>query len=343
MDSSQGIRTDTFLGVGIFLVVLPALFVFARLAGNIKLRRGLRIADWLSILAIILLAGTLVNFMLIVNALADPAVSIFYLLQLVAASGPVAASTTWVCKAPILFLYVQIFGIKRWMRMASYATLVITFFYLLGWNIWLLYKNVPRIDQITPEFLVDSSYAGSVAGVASGAMGLAADVVIFILPFPVIGSLQLPMHKKIGLAIVFLTGLLAVVASAVGVYFKYLSLSGTSTDIKGAMILTIIELSIAIIVGCVPAASTFWTTIVVQSALYSRISTALSLISLTRSNRSRHTQGVEAGSNVSAEYINVDGRQYDASDDGRSTGKSMGSYRATTNVVPLRDIRTSEV
>ncbi|KAI2618906.1 hypothetical protein GGR54DRAFT_605012 [Hypoxylon sp. NC1633] len=336
--SAQGIPTDTFLGVGIFLIVLPALFVSARLAGNLKLRRGLRVADWLSILAIILLAGTLVNFMLIVNALADPNVSILYLLQLVAASGPVAASTTWVCKAPILFLYVQIFGIKQWMRIWSYATLSITFFYLLGWNIWLLYKNVPRGDQITPDFLVDSAYAGSVAGVASGALGLATDVVIFVLPFPVISSLQLPVHKKIGLVIVFLTGLLGVAASAVGVYFKYLSLSGTSTDIKGAMVLTIIELSIAIIVGCVPAVSTFWTSIVLQSALYSRISTALSLISLTRSSRSKHSQRAQDGANVSAEYINNG-----SGDDERSTGKSMGSYGGGVNVVPLRDIKVPEV
>ncbi|KAI1375703.1 hypothetical protein F4677DRAFT_114681 [Hypoxylon crocopeplum] len=339
MDASQGIPTDVFLGVGILLIVLPALFVGARLAGNLKLRRGLKAADWLSIVAVILLAGTFANFILIVNALSSPTTSLLYLVRLVAASGPVSASTTWACKAPILFLYIQVFGIKRWMRFASYATLIITFLFLLGWNIWLLYKNIPRNDLVTPEFLAESSYSGSVAGVASGALGLVADVVIFVLPFPVIGSLQLPLHKKIGLVVVFLTGLLAVAASATGLYFKHLSLSGTSTDIKGAMILTLIELSIAIIVGCVPAVSSFWTSIVLQSALYSRISTALSLISLTRSNKTKNSQAVDHGSNVSAEYINGRSAQYDVLDDGRSTGKSVGSHHEAITVVPLRDVK----
>ena len=119
-----------------------------------------------------------------------------------------SASATWTAKAPILFLYIQLFGIKRRLKGPCYVTLVFTFLYLLGWNIWLLVKNVPREDGITTGFLMDSTYSGSVAGVASGALGVATDVVIFVLPLPVIAGLHLPLRQKIGLFIVFFTGLL---------------------------------------------------------------------------------------------------------------------------------------
>ncbi|KAI0423439.1 hypothetical protein F5Y09DRAFT_327349 [Xylaria sp. FL1042] len=341
IDVSQGIRTDVFLGVGVFLVVLPALFVTTRFAGSAKLGKQLKAADWLSLVAVILLAGTLANFILIVKALSSSSTSVLYLVQLVAASGPVAASSTWVAKAPILFLYIQIFGVKAWLRIVSYITLAFTFLWLLGWNIWLLYESVPR-GLITPTFLADSAHSGSVAGVASGAVGLAADIVIFLIPIPVIWKLHLPRAKKIGLFVVFLTGLLAVVASAIGVYFKRLSLSGTSTDIKAAMILTLIELSIAIIVGCVPAMATFWTSFIVNSGLYSIITSVVSRISLTRSMRSKKSQQPTRRENTSEDGITAEGHTYDVLDDGNSTKRSMSSREQYITAIPLREFERSK-
>ncbi|KAI0095766.1 hypothetical protein GGR51DRAFT_544664 [Nemania sp. FL0031] len=336
IDVSQGIPTHVFLGVGVFLVVLPALFVTARFAGSVKIGKKLKAADWLSLVAVILLAGTLANFILIVKALSSPTTSVLYLVQLVAASGPVAASTTWAAKAPILFLYVQIFGVKPWLRIISYITLAFTFLWLLGWNIWLLYKDVPR-GVITPIFLAESAYSGSVAGVASGAVGLAADVVIFLIPIPVIRELHLPLAKKIGLFVVFLTGLLAVVASAIGVYFKQLSLSGTSTDIKAAMILTLIELSIAIIVGCVPAVATFWNSFIIESGFYSMITSVFSRVSLARSTRSKKSQQSTHPENTS-EYGMTAGHTYDILDDGISAKRSIRSHEQFVTAIPLREL-----
>ncbi|KAI1747226.1 hypothetical protein F4782DRAFT_522078 [Xylaria castorea] len=341
IDVSQGIRTDVFLGVGVFLVVLPTLFVTTRFAGSAKLGKQLKAADWLSLVAVILLAGTLASFILIVKALSSSSTSILYLVQLVVVSGPVAASTTWVAKAPILFLYIQIFGVKAWLRIVSYMTLAFTFLWLLGWNIWLLYESVPR-GVITPMFLANSAHSGSVAGVASGAVGLAADIVIFVIPIPVIWKLNLPRAKKIGLFVVFLTGLLAVVASAIGVYFKQLSLSGTSTDIKAAMILTLIELSIAIIVGCVPAMATFWTSFIVDSGIYSIITSAFSRVSLTRSTRSKNSQQSTHRENTSEDAITAEGHTYDVLDDGNSAKRSMRSHEQYITAIPLREFERSK-
>lgn len=47
-----------------------------------------------------------------------------------------------------------------------------------------------------------------------GAVGLAADIFIFILPLPIIYQLNLSTRRKIGLATVFLTGVLYVLSTS---------------------------------------------------------------------------------------------------------------------------------
>ena len=65
-----------------------------------------------------------------------------------------------------------------------------------------------------------------------------ADVIILVLPVPVILKLQMATPKKVGLSVVFLTGAFAIVASAVSLYYKWGSFKGTSTDLTSAMVCT---------------------------------------------------------------------------------------------------------
>ncbi|EMR70419.1 putative integral membrane protein [Eutypa lata UCREL1] len=344
--SPTGIPSDTFLGVGSFLVVLPAFVVAARLAGNAKHVGQMKVGDYLSIVAVILLAGMFANFVLLVNALSDPTASVLYLLRLVTASGFTSGAATWAAKAPVLFLYIQVFGIKRFIRYTSYITLIVTFIFLLAWNAWLLAKSLPITPTLTAEALADRTNAGSVAGVACAILGVVADIIILVLPLLVVPKLHLPFAKKLGLTFVFLTGILGVAASAVGLYFKWLSLSGTSTDVKSAMICTVIELSIAIMVGCVPSLYTFWSSIVINTAFYSKLQTAFSQITLTRSARRSSKASTKAKSTKSSEnsrqpseagsnHTTDRAHRYDVLDEADS-----GKYHAVT-VVPLRDLKPS--
>jgi hypothetical protein len=54
------------------------------------------------------------------------------------------------------------------------------------------------------------SYCNHLAtpGLVQAGMNIAVDVAIIILPLPVIYKLHMPLEKKIGLAVVFATGLL---------------------------------------------------------------------------------------------------------------------------------------
>jgi hypothetical protein len=106
----------------------------------------------------------------------------------------------WFTKAPILWVYIQLFGVQKWLRWTSYATMAIYGAGLLA----ALCITFARCQDDLPI----CSTATVLTGVISGFFAIAADVVIFILPIPPIWNLQLPRFKKIGLGIAFSSGIL---------------------------------------------------------------------------------------------------------------------------------------
>ena len=118
--------------------------------------------------------------------------------------------TLWASKAAILALYIRIFSPVRWLRLTSYGLILFTF--LFYWSnvavasIFCLPRNGAPWDATA--FKRCSSPVASV--IVNGVFGVAADLAIFILPFPVVYGLQLGRRKKIGLRIVFSVGLLYV-------------------------------------------------------------------------------------------------------------------------------------
>ncbi|RYP46630.1 hypothetical protein DL768_007194 [Monosporascus sp. mg162] len=103
------------------------------------------------------------------------------------------------------------------------------------------------------------------------------DLIMFALPLPVIKKLQLPFRRKIGLALVFMTGLLAIAASAMGLYFQTAQSEGTSSNFANALLVTVIESCIVVLVSCTPSLHLFWT----KQAASLRIRLGLSRLSTT--------------------------------------------------------------
>lgn len=116
----------------------------------------------------------------------------------------------WSSKAAILTLYIRLFGPKKWLRFGAYTVLVLTF--LLYW------VDIPLTGVFcTPGrngswdlAVLNKCQALAIMGPINGATGIAADVAMLVLPLPVIIGLNMAMGRKIGLAIVFLTGVLYV-------------------------------------------------------------------------------------------------------------------------------------
>lgn len=114
---------------------------------------------------------------------------------------------------------------------------------ILGGLATLLYAGIscsPDLPQhvVAPPFLFSCVTALTDATIARGSLSLAMDVIMFVLPIPVITRLNMPLRRKIGLVFVFMTGLLAIAASALGLYFQKAQTGGTSSNFANALLVT---------------------------------------------------------------------------------------------------------
>ena len=93
--------------------------------------------------------------------------------------------------------------------------------------------------------------------VAPCVIGLIIDVSILVLPLLAVSTLQLSTRKKLSVYPMFMTGLLACVASVLTIYYRYVLVN--TTDMTWALgpvcTVTLAELFIGIIVLCIPAAA----------------------------------------------------------------------------------------
>lgn len=130
-------------------------------------------------------------------------------LKRIAAENFVIGPSLWASKAAILALYIQVFGkTKAWLRWTSYIAIAITFCFY--WSMIPLagVYCVPKIGHPWDMSLLASCGKLGVIAPIQGAVGLAADLFILVLPIPILWNLNLPLRKKIGVAVVFLAGVL---------------------------------------------------------------------------------------------------------------------------------------
>lgn len=113
----------------------------------------------------------------------------------------------WTAKVPVLLLYNRLFGIRRWMRLSCYATLVITGLVILIGDAYNAALCMPR-PALDPLYVANCNRVSSTVGIVCGFVGVFADAVIFVLPLPVIANLHVPLSRKIALAVAFLFGIL---------------------------------------------------------------------------------------------------------------------------------------
>ncbi|KAI0158355.1 hypothetical protein GGR57DRAFT_44363 [Xylariaceae sp. FL1272] len=273
-----GNNTALFIVKFIF-VVLSIFFVAARLFANWKYSKKILIDDCTLYLTSTHQRGlpsslhsdisvAAVLFLVAISVLSDEAGDGFHgtrppylVAQLATSLAIFTPPCLWACKAPILFLYLRLFGIKKWLAFGSYATLgVMAAAYIAG-LVAIPPACTPRTHALTEEFIDACQLRTRQINVYLGAVSVLADLVILLLPLPVVINLSLVVRSKIGLILVFLSGFLAIIASAVSLYYKILSLMVSSTSLAAAMLATVSECSIALMVGCVPALRVMWSKI----------------------------------------------------------------------------------
>lgn len=174
------------------------------------------------------------------------------------------AFTLWSTKAPILALYVKLFGVSTWLRWVCFITLFVTGLNFIGSFILPIVACDTR--SATPDLagFQTCQNATVTGGIWSGFISIIEDVIIFCVPIPAIAQLNLKLSKKIGIFLVFFSGIMsvfpvvshqlpsyvihparspltlihsAIVASAVALSFKWKSTSGSSVGMQVAAML----------------------------------------------------------------------------------------------------------
>ena len=141
----------------------------------------------------------------------------------------------WITKLTFFITYFQIFWPIKWLRTCIYfgVTLSTAFYWSVSVAVFIIAS--PRPEQTWAG--ADIIQSTSKVNIAVAVGGLLVDVGLFILPLVALYKLQLRNTRKIGLVIMFSTGLMyvfsqlvvlllrfhcrAVAASAISIYFRY--------------------------------------------------------------------------------------------------------------------------
>ena len=115
----------------------------------------------------------------------------------------------WVIKVSLFFLYRQIFHPKQYLHYLVWAGISATGLFYWSTLIAAVALCAPRGDE-TYIMAFATARCGDTKGLAvvTGAFNVLSDLYLLVIPIPPIIALQLPRRRKIGLLIVFATGIL---------------------------------------------------------------------------------------------------------------------------------------
>ncbi|KAI1084765.1 hypothetical protein F5B20DRAFT_220047 [Whalleya microplaca] len=268
-----------YLGAGIPAIIIAASFVAIRLSNSWVKAKKFFIEDYIFILALLLLA---VEYQIKYYGEREyerrihTTKTITYLASTEIAQTIISAFLCFFAKIPIFILYIRLFGIMKWVRLISYATIIATLLQFVAGSSMMAVQCTPKGHVLDGDFVSTCLRWESLILLWNGIIAVITDLVLFVIPFPIIANLQLPRNKKTGLAIMFLVGILGI---AVGSFSLYWRIKAFSTGSRGTLTLVLSttgECSIAIVIGCVPAIPPLWGDHISKSALYLRIRSAFS-------------------------------------------------------------------
>ncbi|PQE12378.1 integral membrane PTH11 protein [Rutstroemia sp. NJR-2017a BVV2] len=160
-------------------------------------------------------------------------------------------------KLSFFILYHQLFYPNVWLRRLIYLGAYVNVGFYFGVLVGTLYYTAPHPGESWEETYLSPRYAGifnMTIPIAAGSLFL--DIYIFLLPIFGIWNLQLTTKKKLGIMIVFGTGLTACVASSLKIYYNHI-LNNHSTDwtydVLPVLILGLTEMCVGIAASCMPA------------------------------------------------------------------------------------------
>ncbi|KAF3034055.1 hypothetical protein E8E12_002832 [Didymella heteroderae] len=166
---------------------------------------------------------------------------------------------SFVVKMAILMQYLRLFAPSRsgskFMWYGAWGTIVATFVVYTFFTFWTMFYCKPRRmiwDKLTPG---GKCYDVNDIILSQGAFNMASDVVILFLPTLSLWQLNVPLARKMFITLLFATGLIACIASAMRIWFT-LAISAPIAEADVSWnglfigIWTTLEVSLVFVVAC---------------------------------------------------------------------------------------------
>ena len=108
-------------------------------------------------------------------------------------------------KLAILLLYLRIFNVNKTFKYFTWATMFLVFGYLFSNFLTLIFGCTP-VDKYWHPAFTGHCIKTIQADYAYGAMNFISDLIMFILPLPMIWRLQLSRRQKLGISLILMGG-----------------------------------------------------------------------------------------------------------------------------------------
>lgn len=220
---------STFLAPGLLVGSLSVCAVAVRFHTTFRFSSKRFIDDWLCLITTILgIANWSMVYMLARNGMAkhkwDIPLSALTprVLKLATGHEILGMMGLLAAKALMAVFFVRLFGSVRWLRITCYILCLMSAIAFGSYAAVYLVFCVPHGDTKWDNDLINNKCAHprKVSSIATYSFSVAADIILFILPFPIITKLTLSKQKKRGLAVIFFFGLMIVATSVVGLCFR---------------------------------------------------------------------------------------------------------------------------
>ncbi|KAK4163734.1 hypothetical protein QBC43DRAFT_319115 [Cladorrhinum sp. PSN259] len=276
---------STFLAPGLLFCTLSACAVVVRFYTTFRFSPRWFTDDWLCLITTILgIANWSMVYMLARAGMAkhkwDIPLSALTprVLKLATAHEILGMMGLLAAKVLMAAFFIRLFGTVRWLRITCYTLCALAVVAFGSYIVVYLAACVPHNGAQWDIGLIGNKCAHprKVSSIATYSFSVVADLILFIIPFPIIAKLTLSKEKKRGLAVVFFFGLMIVATSAVGLAFRIMGQLETTTRDESWMrsnitITTYSEILGTILVSCAPAIFSFWSKVVAKSNLYYKL------------------------------------------------------------------------
>ncbi|KAF2449025.1 hypothetical protein P171DRAFT_441295 [Karstenula rhodostoma CBS 690.94] len=209
-------------------------------------------------------------------------------------------------KTTFFLLYLQLFRQLYWIRISIYVGLALNTAVYIAFTIALFYFATPRPGE--KLYTHDLRASGELA-VPVSAVGLVMDVIVLVIPIVAISGLQTSTRKKVGAILIFLSGLLACICSALSIYYRIRLDSNTrGSDITYKLIgvytssyvpsqLTqLAEMMIGVMCACMPSLAYSYRHIPAVQSLKKSVSSYFSASERTKQSTKYSSAGGTIGS-----------------------------------------------